>query len=69
MIDHEPPAQPDLLLPDEQPEPVWTRWRILYTVIAILIIITFLAMILWPWIISVTQPLPPPPPTRPLPRV
>ncbi len=56
----------DYLEPVEPP--FWTRWRIVYAVIAIIVIITLLAMLLGPTLIAITQP-PPVVPTTPLPRV
>jgi hypothetical protein len=56
---------------DEIPEPFWTARRILYAIIAIIVIIAFLMMTLYPLIMSITQPRPviPTPTTPPLPRV
>jgi hypothetical protein len=55
---------------EELPEPFWTPWRILYAIVAILVIIAFLTMVLWPLLhLLTTPPPPPPPPAQPLPRV
>ena len=60
----------DYLEPLVEP-PFWTRWRITYAFIAIIVIITLLAMLLGPTLIAITQPAPPAIaiPTTPLPRV
>lgn len=68
MVDFEPldPIPPD----DELQQKFWTRGRIIYAIIALLIIIAFLTYILWPTIIAITQSQQPTPvPTTPLPRV
>ena len=55
---------------DEAPEPFWTTRRIVYAIIAIIIIVTFLLMTLYPAIIAFVQQRPPiPTPFTPLPRV
>ncbi|MAS37891.1 MAG: hypothetical protein CL610_28100 [Anaerolineaceae bacterium] len=69
MIDpHEQPEQPEIFIEEDHP-PFWTPWRIVYAIIAIIIIIAFLTMVLWPAILAFGEPPPPPPPTEPLPRV
>jgi hypothetical protein len=62
----EPPELPELA-PLE--EPFWKPWRIAYAIIAIVIILALLAGVLWPLILTLTEPPPPPPPTQTLPRV
>jgi hypothetical protein len=64
----EPPENPDLA-PVEAAEPFWKPWRIVYAIIAIVVILALLATILWPLIITLTEPTPTPTPTQALPRV
>lgn len=61
-----PPLAPE---PDEEDEPVWTIRRVLYLLIALLLVITLIAYMLWPTLIYFFQPVPPTPgpPTQPLP--
>lgn len=62
--DHDP-----LLEPYEDEAIFWTRTRIIYAIVAIVLIITLLALILWPAVSLWLNPPPPPPPTEALPRV
>lgn len=66
MNNEQPPEYPEALLP-EPTQPFWTPWRIIYAIIAIIVIIAFLATVLWPLLTFLAQP--PPPPTESLPRV
>lgn len=56
----------DLLLPDafdgeaDAPARVWTARRIVYALIALLIIVALLAYTLWPLLLALSQPAPPP---------
>ena len=72
MVDYEP-FEPVPFEPNgnhDAPQPFWTRSRIVYAVIAIIVIIAFLTLVMWPTIIAITQPQQPTPvPTTPLPRV
>jgi hypothetical protein len=66
------PQLPDNLYVEEAPEEArfWTARRIVYAVIAIILIIALLATLVWPLLYDLFQPPPPmPTPRTPLPRV
>jgi hypothetical protein len=67
MLDYDDYDPPIEIFEDEAV--FWTRPRIIYAVIAILIIVTLMALILWPALSLWLNPPPPPPPTEALPRV
>ena len=55
---------------DDKPEHFWTAGRIVYAIIAIIVIIAFLLLTIYPLILSITQPHPViPTPSTPLPLV
>lgn len=49
---------PDIPLEDG---PYWTTWRILYLVVALLVITALLAAMLWPLLLQLAEHLNPPP--------
>jgi hypothetical protein len=54
---------PDIPAEDE---PYWTTWRIIYLVVALLVITALLAAMLWPLLLQLAEYLNPPPlPPRP----
>lgn len=68
MNDYDDPLE--IVIPDAEPVPFWTTRRIIYAIIAIIIIIAFLTLTLWPTLLAITQPQTPTPlPSTPLPRV
>jgi hypothetical protein len=55
---------------DEAEEtPYWTAWRVIYLVVALIVIVALLAAMLWPLLVQITQPTYyPPTPTFPVQR-
>ena len=49
----------------DEPARFWTARRVLYALVALLVILALLAYLLWPLLLALTQPAPAPQPPLP----